>query len=187
MKCKQFEQYLRRNADSILTPFQGNHTAMPLAYRDAPLPSDIAAVRRMAEGTGFFRPDEIDVAVELVEERLAKGIESGYCFHFAERDGKPAGYVCHGPTPCTIGSFDLYWIVVGRENQGAGLGLELMRLAEADARNRGGRNMYVETSGKELYRPTRRFYEKAGYRIVARLPDFYDLGDDKLIYQKELV
>ncbi|MDR1744945.1 MAG: GNAT family N-acetyltransferase [Planctomycetota bacterium] len=159
---------------------------MPLASRDAPLPSDALAVRSMAAGTGFFRQDEVDVAVELVEERLAKGHESGYCFYFIDLDGVPAGYVCYGSTPCTIGSFDLYWIVVARENQGKGLGLELMRMAENAARNMGGRNMYVETSGKELYRPTRAFYEKAGYVQAALLPDFYDVGDDKIIYQKAL-
>ncbi len=160
---------------------------MPLTYRNAPLPSDIAAVRSLAEGTGFFRPDEINVAVELIEERLANGVDSGYYFHFADLDGEPAGYVCHGPIPCAIGSFDLYWIVVDKENQGKGLGLALMRLAESEAGSWGGRNMYIETSGKELYKPTQRFYEKAGYHVVARLPDFYDLGDDKIIYQKELI
>ncbi|MCD8140635.1 MAG: GNAT family N-acetyltransferase [Planctomycetaceae bacterium] len=164
--------------------------------RSTPLPEDVQAVRRMATETGFFRPDEVDVAVELVEEHLAKGTDSGYYFHFAvdpERPethepvyDPPLGYVCFGPTPCTIGSFDLYWIVVDKASQGNGLGLQLMHQAEQSARTMGGRRMYVETSGKELYRPTQRFYEKAGYSVAARLPDFYDLGDDKIIYQKNL-
>ncbi len=161
-------------------------TGMTPAFRDAPLPSDADAVRRLADASGFFRPDEVAVAAELVEERLAKGPGSGYYFWFADIDGRPAAYVCHGPTPCTIGSFDLYWIVVDKERQGQGLGLALMRKAEDSARAMGGRRMYVETSGKELYRPTRAFYLKAGYAEAARLPDFYDIGDDKIIYQKTL-
>ena len=159
---------------------------MNLTFRTNTLPTDIDSVRRMTEGTGFFRPDEIDVAVELVEERLAKGPNSGYYFMFAENNGVPAGYVCHGPTPCTIGSFDLYWIVVDKDNQGQGLGLALMRMAEDSAREMDGKRIYVETSGKELYRPTRAFYEKAGYFQAATLPDFYDVGDDKIIFQKNL-
>jgi len=159
---------------------------MAISHRDYPVPSDVEAVRDMAAETGFFRPDEVDVAVELVEERLAKGTESGYYFWFADIDGSPAAYVCHGPTPCTIGSFDLYWIVVAKENQGKGLGLELMRMAECSARAMDGRRMYVETAGKEQYKPTQAFYERAGYFLAARLPDFYDIGDDKLIYQKNL-
>jgi GNAT superfamily N-acetyltransferase len=159
---------------------------MTPTYRDTPFPSDAEAVRRMAAGTGFFRPDEVAVAVELVEERLAKGPDSCYHFWFADIGGGPAAYVCHGPTPCTIGSFDLYWIVVDKDCQGQGLGLALMRLAEDSARAMGGRRMYVETSGKELYVPTRGFYTKAGYFQAARLPDFYDTGDDKVIFQKNL-
>lgn len=160
---------------------------MDVLFRDLPRPSDVDDIRRLVEGTGFFRPDEVAVAAELVEERLAKGTDSGYYFWFADMDGRPAGYVCFGPTPCTIGSFDLYWIAVDRKRQSRGLGLRLCALAEESARAMSGRGMYVETSGKEQYLPTQRFYEKAGYRKAAELPDFYDVGDAKIIYSKKLL
>ena len=157
-----------------------------IVFRDTPIPSDAARIGEIVGGTGFFRPDEITVAVELVEERLAKGIDSGYYFWFADIAGSPAGYVCFGPTPCTIGSFDLYWIAVDKERQGLGLGMRLCALAEETARTMGGRGMYVETSGKESYLPTQRFYEKAGYQKAAELPGFYDVDDAKIIYSKPL-
>ncbi len=160
---------------------------MDMVFRDTPLTGDVEAVRAMAEGTGFFRPDEVDVAVELVEERLAKGESCGYYFWFAESGGRPVGYVCYGPIPCTIGSYDLYWIVVDKSFQGKGLGLRLAALAEDSARALGGRRLYVETAGKEQYRNTRAFYERAGYFLAAELPDFYDAGDAKIIYRKNLV
>jgi ribosomal protein S18 acetylase RimI-like enzyme len=159
---------------------------MDFTFRDMPKRSDAEAVRHMAERTGFFRPDEVDVAVELVEERLAKGEASGYYFWFADREGVPVGYVCFGPIPCAVGSYDLYWIVVDKDSQGGGLGLRLTGLAEETARNMGGRRLYVETAGKEQYRGTRAFYERAGYFKAAELPDFYDAGDAKIIYQKNL-
>lgn len=159
---------------------------MDIFYRDTVSPSDPAAVRALAESTGFFRPDEVDVAVELVEERLAKGIASDYFFWFAEAEGNLLGYVCYGPIPCTIGSYDLYWIAVDRRRQRSGLGVRLMEMAENSAREMGGRHMYVETAGKELYRPTRDFYVKAGYRVAAELPDFYEPGDAKIVYRKIL-
>lgn len=148
--------------------------------------SDIESIRAITEGTGFFRPDEVDVAVELVQERLVKGESSGYHYWFAEVGGELAGYVCYGPTPCTIGSFDLYWIVVGSAFQGRGLGTRLMNRCELSAVKMGCGRMYVETSGKEQYQPTRRFYEKAGYFQAAVLSDFYDIGDAKIIFQKNL-
>lgn len=159
---------------------------MDYVFRDRPVASDVEAVRRMAEGTGFFRPDEVDVAVELVEERLAKGETSGYYFWFADLDGRLAGYVCFGPIPCTIGSFDLYWIVVDKDRQGGGLGLRLSGMVADTVRKMGGRRLYVETAGKEQYRSTRAFYERAGYFTAAEMPDFYDVGDAKIIYQKNL-
>lgn len=158
----------------------------PVVYRDTPLPSDLEAIRQLADGTGFFRPDEVLVAVELVEERLAKGEASGYYFRLAESAGRLVAYSCFGPTPCTIGSYDLYWIVVGKEWQGRGLGLEVERVTASAIARAGGKRVYAETSGKDLYLPTRRFYLKAGYFAAATLPDFYDVGDDKVIYQKNL-
>ncbi len=133
-------------------------------FRDTPALSDIDAVGKMAAATGFFRADEVDVAVELVEERIANGLESEYYFIFADdAAGKMQGYVCYGPIQCTIGSFDLYWFVVDKNCQGKGLGRLLMEKAEDAMRQIGGRRVYVETSGKAQYDPTRAFYGRCGY------------------------
>ena len=44
--------------------------------------ADIQRVREIVDSTGFFHPPEVDVAVELVEERLRRGDASGYFFAF---------------------------------------------------------------------------------------------------------
>jgi GNAT superfamily N-acetyltransferase len=160
----------------------------PIRFRDWPREGDEAAVRRMAEATGFFRDDEVEVACELVRERLERGPASGYEFVFADgAGGEPLGYACFGPIPCTVGSFDLYWIVVDPGVQRRGLGGVLLAGAEQAARRAGGRRMYIETSSLSKYEPTRRFYERAGYTLEARMVDFYQPGDDKMIYGKVLV
>ncbi|MDR0361638.1 MAG: GNAT family N-acetyltransferase [Planctomycetota bacterium] len=154
-------------------------------FREEPSERDPAEVERIVRASGKFRDDEAPVAVELVGERLAKGEGSGYRFWFADAaDGSLAGYVCYGPTPCTLGSFDLYWIVVDKKRQGRGLGGVLMSRAEESVRGAGGRRIYVETSGKDDYEPTRAFYRGVGYEEAARLPDFYADGDDKVIFRK---
>ncbi|MEO8495963.1 MAG: GNAT family N-acetyltransferase [Planctomycetota bacterium] len=148
-------------------------------------PSDRDAVRRIVEATGFFRPDEVDVAVELVDEALAKGEEtSGYYFIFAELDGSVAGYACYGPIACTLGSYDLFWIAVDPSWQGRGLGQVLLREAERQILQRGGRHIYIETSGRPQYTPTRAFYERCGYEVAAVLAEYYDRDDDKVIWRK---
>jgi ribosomal protein S18 acetylase RimI-like enzyme len=94
--------------------------------------------------------------------------------------------VCFGPVDGTQGSFDLYWIVVAAAGQGGGLGRRLLAESEARMRARGGRLCWVETSGRREYAPTRAFYERHGYRVEARLADFYAPGDDKWIFVKAL-
>ncbi|HEX3600392.1 MAG TPA: GNAT family N-acetyltransferase, partial [Lacipirellulaceae bacterium] len=146
--------------------------------------TDREAVRSIVERTDFFRPDEIDVAVELVDERLKRGVASGYHFVFAEASGQLVGYSCFGPIACALASFDLYWIAVVPASQGQGLGRLVMNAVERQIAAAGGRRIYIDTSGQPKYAPTRSFYERTGFRCEARLVDFYAAGDDRLIFSK---
>ena len=149
-------------------------------------PEDRESVRRIVHDTGFFRADEVDVAVELVDERLLKGDASGYHFVFAELSGQVAGYACFGPIACTLGSFDLYWIAVDPRYQGHGIGRKLILESERQIREQNGRLVYIETSGRPQYSSTRIFYERCGYEVVAVMPEFYDVDDDKVVWAKAL-
>jgi GNAT superfamily N-acetyltransferase len=157
-----------------------------MIFRYEVAPADRLAVRAIAESTGFFSPAETDVAVELVDERLAKGPASGYEFAFAEEGGELLGYSCFGPIAATEASFDLYWIVVAKNRQGAGVGRMLMVESERLIHAAGGRRVYVETSSRAQYEPTRAFYQRGGYRIEVILDDFYAPGDGKVILVKVL-
>ncbi len=148
--------------------------------------SDADSVRRIVTTSGFFRVDEIEVAIELVEEVLAHGGESGYSFVFAEVNGTPVAYCCYGPIPCTIGAFDLYWIATHEQFRGQGVGRLLLLTAEAMVKKGSGRILYIETSGMERYDSTRSFYVNNGYTQAAYLKDYYQDGDDKIIYEKRL-
>ena len=155
-----------------------------LKYRTEVLPEDAKKVQEIAESTGFFYPDEIQIAVELVQETFIKKDE--YCFLFAEIDGQLAGYTCFGEIPCSVGSYDLYWIVVHKNHQGKGLGKALIERTEQLIQGLKGRGIYIETSSRELYEPTQLFYKSCGYELEAVLKDFYRPFDDKLIYSKKL-
>jgi D-alanine-D-alanine ligase len=171
------------------------------ALQRHPVPGDIVhgsfSVRRtrledrdqiiaITENTGYFRPDEIAIACEVLDDALTKGSEGHYQSFTAESDGKIAGWVCFGPTPCTLGTFDVYWIVVAPGCQRRGIGSALMRHAEEIISSRDGRLSVIETSGKGLYDSTRGFYNKMGYSEQARIAEFYAAGDDKIIYTKLL-
>lgn len=155
-------------------------------FRTQVRPGDEAEVRAIVAGTGFFRGDEIEIAAELVRERLERGAGSGYEFIFADTPGGTAGYACFGLIGCTIWSYDLYWIAVAPAAQGAGLGRRLLGEVERRVSSVGGRHLYAETSGTPRYEPTRRFYLSTGFTVAAELPDFYAPGDSKVIFRKVL-
>jgi ribosomal protein S18 acetylase RimI-like enzyme len=100
--------------------------------------------------------------------------------------GKVVGYICWGDTPLTVGTWDIYWVAVDRNEQGKGIGAQLMSVAEKSILKSGGRLAVVETSGKPEYNKTRQFYLKIGYPEEARIKDFYNIGDDKVIMVKRL-
>ncbi|HSD94608.1 MAG TPA: hypothetical protein VLA94_04205, partial [Syntrophales bacterium] len=79
----------------------------PVTLRTSVRREDGEVIRDIVSSTGVFRPDEIGIAVELLEERLRVGLASGYHFIFAEREGRTLGYSCYGPVPLTLNSYDL--------------------------------------------------------------------------------
>ncbi len=150
------------------------------------VPADRAPILAAIEATGLFRANEIDIALEVLDDALAHGPASHYQSFTAVLGEEPAGWVCFGPTPCTVGTFDLYWIVVAPSRQRLGVGRRLMRHAEDLIATRRGRLIVVETSGIPQYGPTRQFYLNLGYHEAARVVDYYEPGDDKVTYVKNL-
>jgi len=153
------------------------------------------AVRRTAQAdrepihgllvdTKFFRPDEITVALEVLDDALAQGPDGDYRSYTVEVGRDVAGWVCFGATPCTVGTYDVYWIAVSPQYQDRGLGTVLLNLAEEKIREAGGRLSVIETSGRDIYYSTRAFYLRRGYTESAVLKDFYAPGDDKVVYTK---
>jgi ribosomal protein S18 acetylase RimI-like enzyme len=147
---------------------------------------DKPALMRILRHTPEFKPHELTVAEEVIDAYLGDPVNSGYHILVA-RDGPGiTGYICYGPTPCTEGTWDIYWEAVDREKRGLGIGSALTKTAEKTIGESQGRMILIETSSTPLYENTRRFHLGQGYEVVGRIPDFYAPGDDRLILQKRL-
>ncbi len=147
--------------------------------------SDKAPVLGLIRATGFFTADEVGVAEELMDVYLDRPDQKDYGVVVVEGDdGAPAGYMTWGPTPLAEDAYDLYWMAVAPSEQGKGRGKELVRWLEAEVGRRRGRLIIIETSSQPKYHGTRQFYIDLGYKEVARIPDFYRAGDDRVIYAK---
>ena len=159
---------------------------MATTFRAHLQPSDPGSIESLVRETGFFSTEETGIARELADDGLAQGDSSHYQFVLADRDGILAGYACFGPVPCTRGAWDLYWIAVAPGAQGQHLGRELLEQVESAVLAAGGTHVYVDTSSRQQYAPTRGFYARRGYHKAADFPDFYAPGDGKIVFSKVL-
>jgi D-alanine-D-alanine ligase len=150
-------------------------------------PEDRQPILDFIKATKFFRKNEIEIAKEVLEDALKHGPSGHYQSFTLLTAGIPVGWVCLGPTPCTEGTYDIYWLGVSPECQGKGYGRALLEHAESVIRKRHGRLIVIETSGQSLYGSTRGFYLSLGYRETARVPDFYGVNDPRVIYTKPLL
>lgn len=159
---------------------------MKITFRTVPEKQDINRVHEIVESTGFFYDHEVEIAAELVAERIAKGESTGYFFVFAEVDGKTVAYSCFGPITMSKTCFDLYWIVTHNDYRGKGIGKKILEETFSQARLMGCKIIIAETSGLEHYSPTRAFYNSTGFEMEARIKNFYDEGDDKVFYTQRI-
>ncbi len=147
---------------------------------------DRERVAEIVAATGVFRAAEAAVALEVFDSAVECPGVDYFALGAFDDFGRLVGFACYGPTPCTVGTWDLYWIAVDPAFQRQGTGRALMEECERSIARRGGRLVVVETSSRPDYRPTRDFYRKLGYRETARIPDFYAPDDDLLVYVKHL-
>jgi ribosomal protein S18 acetylase RimI-like enzyme len=161
-----------------------DHTAVlirPMAYPDR------AVIAELVMSVENFNHAEIDCALELIDIYLNNTNQDDYHVIVAEDSSSMLrGYACWGPVPLTNGVYDLYWIATHPGSRGLGFGKALMAFVDSRVLERKGRLLVIETSSKSSYTGTVRFYKSIGYQEASRIEDFYDIGDDKLIFIKRL-
>jgi ribosomal protein S18 acetylase RimI-like enzyme len=86
----------------------------------------------------------------------------------------------------TEGTWNLYLIAVHPDYQGQGLGTSMLHYIEQMLTARGERMLLVETSSLETFESTRKFYRQCGYDEEARIREFYQAGEDKIVFRKSL-
>jgi D-alanine-D-alanine ligase len=144
-------------------------------------------IQTITAHTCVFSAEEVNCVTELWDEYRTNGAKaSGYYFVVERENEHVRGFACYGPRSLTNGTYDLFWIAVDPEYRRAGVGRMLLDWVEKDVQKMGGRLIVVETSGLEKYVPTRRFYLATGYALEATLKDFYEQGDDLVIFTKHL-
>jgi ribosomal protein S18 acetylase RimI-like enzyme len=108
-------------------------------------------------------------------------------WYVATRDEAVVGLLYCAAERMTNQTWNLLLIAVHEAAQGTGVASRLTERLEAVLIGQGGRVLLVETSSLPDFDRTRAVYRKLGYVEVARIPDFYAAGEDKVVFWKSLV
>lgn len=149
--------------------------------------SDRTRLHSILVTTRAFNPAEIDVAMELIDIVLKNPDQRDYDIQcLVDDEDRPLGYVCYGPVPMAENTFDLYWIAVAPEFQNTGIGSKLLEFLERRIRAMKGRMILADTASIPAYEKTHKFYQRNGFQEVARIPDYYSSGNDRITFCKKL-
>jgi ribosomal protein S18 acetylase RimI-like enzyme len=143
--------------------------------------ADLPELKPLIDATGLFPSSMLDQMVQ----GFFTGNEAEEIW-LVLTNPKPVGVAYVAPEKLADCTFNLLLIAVHPEQQGKGLGAELVSDVEKRLRELGARILLVETSGLEAFEQTRRFYLKNGYEVEGRIRDFCQDGDDKVIFRKAL-
>lgn len=143
--------------------------------------ADLPMVALILDRTGLFPSAML---AEMAAPFLDRGEPAIWLV--AESGGTITGFAYCEPERMTDGTFNLLAIAVDPDVQGRGHGCALLRRLEDRLRATGARLLLVETSGLPEYAGTRAFYAARGFSQEARVRDFYQAGEDKIIFRREL-
>ena len=145
------------------------------------LPADMSGVLDLAIASGMFAHGDVDEIKSRLDVYFEGRDESLWITY--EDQGLEGNAYC-APEPMAKGTWNLLMLLVRQDKQGQGHGAALVGHVEHQLAQAGGRLLLVETSGTEDFKNAQRFYGKCGFSEVARIPDFYDAGDDKIVFSK---
>ena len=148
------------------------------------------ALLALAVCTGLFTDEDADGLLGGVLDSYFSGElpEHHTVVACREHHGDPAiGWTYFAPDQYAENVWNVWWIGVDPKRHGTGAGNALLTYIEQVIAATGGRVVVIETSDQELLARARKFYKKAGYVERGFIPDFYALGESKVIFSRTLV
>ena len=147
---------------------------------------DVPGLIGVSEASGLFPPEHLAQLEEMLQRFFDSGDDAEAIWLTDEAEGEVAGLAYCEPELMTDETWNLRLIAVSPKRQRTGRGASLVSHMEARLRERGARLLIVDTSGTPDFRSVREFYRRCGYHEVARIPDFFEAGDDKITFIKAL-
>lgn len=144
--------------------------------------NDIPALKGILDTIELFPSDMLE---DMMADYL-NNLETQEIWFTETEHNQPISIGYCAPEKLTEGTYNLYALGVKDDIQSKGTGSRMMSFIENHLKEIGGRILIVDTSSTDDYKLTRMFYEKLGYKKEAVIRDFWDEGDDKVIYWKRI-
>ena len=146
------------------------------------IPHDLPELKTVIDANELFPSEMLD---EMIFDYFNNKNTKDYWFTYD--NGKPVAIAYCAPEKMTEGTWNLYLIAVHPDYQGLGYGTSMLNHIERRLANGGERLLLIETSSLESFEPTREFYRKCGYHQEAQIRNFYQAGEDKIVFYKSLI
>lgn len=141
---------------------------------------DIGELKKVVDSSGLFPSEYLD---EMIYDYLNNAATQDIWFTYID-DNRPTAIGYCVPEKFTNGTYNLLAIGVSQDSQRNGVATEMMRYIEKQLRQKGGRLLIVETSSDDAQAGARKFYNKIGYTQMAIIKDFWNRGEDKIVFGK---
>ena len=143
---------------------------------------DVEALKQVLDSSELFPSNLLD---DMISDYFNN--PSSQDIWFTKIDSNtPVSIAYCAPEKFTEGTYNLFAIGVRKDYQGKGIGREMMNYIEDLLKKQGHRILIVETSGKSEFELTRDFYHKCNYTKEATIREFWNKGDDKVVFWKKL-
>lgn len=143
--------------------------------------SDLSSLKRVIAANELFSPQMLD---EMTASYFEGKSDTELWLTYEETEPVAVAYC--SPEKMTEGTWNLYLIAVHPDYQGKGCGKKIVRYLENLLKNKSARILLVETSSLPEFTATQQFYLKCGFEKEARVRDFYQAGEDKIVFRKAL-
>lgn len=146
------------------------------------LKSDIDGLKKVVDSSKLFPSEYLD---EMISDYLNNPETQDIWFtNIYDNTPTAIGYCI--PEKLTNGTYNLLAIAVSQDSQRSGVATEMMSYIERHLKQKNGRILIVETSNDDAQIGARKFYNKIGYTQMAIIKDFWNNGEDKIIFWKKL-
>ena len=143
-------------------------------------PEDIPSLKAVIEANDLFPSDMLDDMISDYFNHNSNDLWLTY------EDNQPVAIAYCAPERMTEGTWNLLLIAVHPDYQAKGYGTSILNYIEQMLAARGERLLLVETSSLDSFELAQAFYLKCGYEKEAQIREFYQAGEDKIVFRKLL-